>query len=185
MATNSALSLSVSPDQSMLLPNWGTPTRVIRTALDGGGLRADWPAVNTPTGRDNCDSCFAAAGDRLYTADQRSDQFVGISVTTSQIIQRLQASSYVDALLCVWNGLVISGSDDYYSMIDVHVFDGPSGLELTTLNSDGTTYFGHYRDLLHHGLVVSGDGTRLVSAWNGSQQQIASGMYIQSLPTPP
>jgi hypothetical protein len=184
-----AMSFAVSPDQSLLLPHWGTPSRVTLSALDGGGLRSEWPAVDSAFGSDSADSCVAAAGDRLYISHSSNESRVaGVSVATAQLVQSLPTNNrWANSLQCVWNGLLVVGLSDYYGPIDMRVFNGPTGVELATLSSDGTGPGNpnwNYRDLERFGLAVSADGTRVFSAWENSPGIIESGYAIQTLPAP-
>jgi len=179
---SSAVSLAVSPDQSLVVPDFGSVKRLERTALNGGLLLvSDAAGFSTAQGRAG-EACVSAAGDRIYTASGSPYEFPASSVATGEVVQRLPASNYPNSIQCVWNGLVVGGIDGFYAENDVWVYDGPSGANLAQFSSSGTS--GAYRSLVDRGLAVSADGTRVVSAarLNG---QAASQLHFRSLPTPP
>jgi len=179
---SSAVSLAVSPDQSLVVPDFGSVKRLERTALNGGLLLvSDAAGFSTAQGRAG-EACVSAAGDRIYTASGSPYEFPASSVATGEVVQRLPASNYPNSIQCVWNGLVVGGIDGFYAENDVWVYDGPSGANLAQFSSSGTG--GAYRSLVDRGLAVSADGTRVVSAarLNG---QAASQLHFRSLPAPP
>jgi hypothetical protein len=181
MAFN-ASSLTSSPDQSLLVSDYGGVSRLTRTALHGGGLVHAYGVVNVGTaqGREG-EACVSAAGDRIYTASGAPYNFPATSIATGQVIQVLPGDAYPDSIQCVWNGLVIGGIQGYYSDQDIYVYNGVTGVLRGTRSSNGTAT-GAYRDSLPRGLAVSADGTRLMSAWSSSYN--GEGVYFHSLPTP-
>jgi hypothetical protein len=178
-------SIAVSPDQSLIAPQFGEVARIIRThdtAIIERGVAA--PPVNIVQNRGNGQSCFSITGDRLYTASGAPYNFPAISIATSQVIQTLPGSNYPDAIQCVWNGLVVGGIDGYYNPVDIFVYEGATGVSLGQLSSNGSSMA--YRDLSSRGLAVSADGTIVISAWASSPGSVAgAGIYFQSLPAPP
>lgn len=175
-----AVSLAVSPDQSLVVTDFGSVKRLERSALNGGALRvSDAISAGTVQGRAG-EACISAAGDRVYTASGFPYEFPATSLATGEVVQRLPGSNYPNAIQCVWNGLVVGGIDGFYAATDIWVYDGPSGDALAELSS--STAAG-YRSLIDRGLVVSADGTRLVSAARQSGLATAQ-LYFQSLPSP-
>jgi hypothetical protein len=182
---SSVLGLTSSPDQSLLATQDGITAGIVRSALAGGSLviQPNPVIVSTAQGRSG-EACFSASGDRIYTASGYPYDFPATSVATSQVIQTLAGVAYPDSMQCVWNGLVIGGADGYYSTDDIFVYYGPTGVSLGQFSSNGSATA--YRDLLNRGMAVSADGTRLISAWNGSPVNLsAAGVYFQTLPPPP
>jgi len=179
-----ALSFAASPDQSLIATQVGIANRIRRSALNGGSLITEAGVVAPPAGivqnPNNGQSCFSTTGDRIYTASGAPYNFPATSVATSQVIQTLPGNSYPDAILCVWNGLVIGGIDGYYDPTDIFIYQGSSATPLGQLSSDGTS--SAYRDLQSRGMVVSADGTMLLTSW---ASLAGPGIYFQSLPAPP
>ena len=163
----SALALTKSYDQSMLATESGANCGISRSALNGGILvMRSGIVVGTAQGSPG-EACFSASADRIYTASGYPYDFPATSLSTGQVIQTLPGTNYPNSMQCVWNGLVIGGVDGYYASDDIFVYDGPSGVSLAQLSSNGQP--GAYRDLEGRGMAVSADGTRLMSAWGGSQ----------------
>src|SRR6202011_3830741 len=80
-------SLAVSPDQSLMAPQFGDVVRIVRTAdavVIQRGVAT--PPVNTVENRGNGQSCFSITGDRLYTASGAPSDFPATSIATSQVI---------------------------------------------------------------------------------------------------
>lgn len=180
LASN-AVSLAVSPDQSLVVADFGTVKRIVRSALNGGTLLVDDGAgFSTAQGKAG-EACVAAAGDRIYSASGYPYEFPASSVATGAVVQQLPASNYPNSIQCVWNGLVVGGIDGYYAATDIWVYDGPSGAALAQLSSSVAT---GYRSLVDRGLAVSADGTRLVSAALQAGQPVSQ-LYFQPLPSPP
>lgn len=176
-----AASLAISPDQSLVAPDFGSVKRLERSALNGGTLLVtDGAGFGTAQGRAG-EACVSAAGDRIYSASGAPYDFPASSVATGQVVQRLPGNAYPNSIQCVWNGLVVGGIDGYYSSADVWVYYGPSGAELAQLSSSAAT---GYRSLIDRGLAVSADGTRLVSVARPNGQS-TSQLYFQALPAPP
>jgi hypothetical protein len=178
-----ALGLTRSFDQTMLATESGANFHIVRSALNGGTLvvRAG-VGVSTAEGRAG-ESCFSVSGDRIYTASGYPYNFPATSLSSGLIIQTLPGTNYPNSIQCVWNGLVIGGVDGYYATNDIFVYDGPSGVGLAQMSSNGKP--GAYRDLEDRGMAVSADGTRLVSAWLGSPGGTPMGVHFASLPAPP
>ncbi len=184
IAARVAMSLASSPDQSLLIPHYGSPTRITITALNGGGLVSESSVVTVGTaqGRDG-EACMSAAGDRIYTASGAPYEFPATSVETGEVIQILPGTNYPNSMQCVWNGLVIGGVSGYYADQDIFIYNGPTGVARGTRSSDGVNT-GAYRYLLERGLAVSADGTRLVSLWSGPSYGTTEGAYFHELPEP-
>jgi hypothetical protein len=179
---SSAVSLAVSPDQALVIPDFGAVKRLERSALYGGQLRvSDAAGFTTAQGRAG-EACISAAGDRIYTASGSPYEFPASSVATGEVVQRLPASNYPNSIQCVWNGLVVGGIDGFYAEHDVWVYDGPSGTNLGQFSSTGAS--GAYRSLIDRGLAVSADGTRIVAAARPNGQAVSQ-LYFRSLPAPP
>jgi hypothetical protein len=184
-AFTSVLGLTSSPDQSLVATQDGITAGLVRSALAGGSLviRPNPVIVSTAQGRQG-EACFSASGDRIYTASGAPYDFPATSVATSQVIQTLAGTNYPNSMQCVWNGLVIGGVDGYYAPDDIFIYDGPTGVSLGQVSSNGSTTA--YRDLLDRGMAVSADGTRMMSAWVGSPGSASTlGVYFQTLPAPP
>jgi hypothetical protein len=176
---------AVSPDQTLLAGVIGYASRIVRSALNGGSLVITRNVLtpNTAIGADG-QSCFSANGDRIYTAAGYPYDFPATSVTTGQLVQTLPGTNYPDSMVCVWNGIVIGGVDGFYATGgDIFVYYGPTGVSLGMLSSFGTTPGNH--DLLARGLVVSADGTRIISTWANNPTSLPGGVNFQSLPPPP
>jgi hypothetical protein len=179
LIASAALSLAVSPDQSLVVPDFGSVKRLERSALNGGSLLvSDRIGAATVQGREG-EACISAAGDRVYTASGGVYEFPATSLDTGEIVQRLPGSAYPNSVQCVWNGLVVGGIDGFYDATDIWVYDGPTGANLAELSSSVAT---GYRSLIDRGLAVSADGTRLVSAARQSGISTAQ-LYFQTLPS--
>jgi hypothetical protein len=179
----SAVGLTKSFDQTLLATEGGYDFHVMRSALNGGTLiMRHGVDVNTAQGRAG-ESCFSVSGDRIYTASGYPYNFPATSLTSGLVIQTLPGTAYPNSIQCVWNGLVIGGVDGYYESNDIFVYDGPSGVALAQMSSNGQPSLN--RDLENRGLAVSADGTRLVSAWLGSPGGTPVGVHFASLPAPP
>lgn len=185
MVAKNAYSLMSSTDQSLLVPHFGSATRVIRTALNGGGLlvKSSAVSVGTAQGREG-EACISAAGDRIYTASGAPYNFPATSTTAGAgVIQVLPGTAYPNAVRCVWNGLVIGGADAYYEDQDIFIYNGATGLAIATRSSNGDDV-GGYRSLNIRGMAVSADGTRLISLWRGPSYGSTAGTYFHDLPAP-
>jgi BACON domain-containing protein len=176
-------SLDHSADQSLVTPDFGSISRFTRTALRGGGLEIH--TLISVAAQDNTESCFNAAGDRVYTpyASGLPHTLAGSSVTTGQIEQQLPAGIWPTSLRCPWNGLIIGGSEypDNITQDDIYVFYGPTGVSRGNLRAAVGGVYGVR--LRRRGLEVSADGTRLIALYGGFNND-ADGVTIQSLPTP-
>lgn len=180
-SASNAVSLAVSPDQSLVVSDFGTVQRFERTALDGGALLVDdGVGFSTVQGKPG-EACVAAAGDRIYSASGYPYEFPASSVATGVVVQQLPGSNYPNSIQCVWNGLVVGGIDGYYASTDIWVYYGPTGAALAQLSSSVSA---GYRSLIDRGLAVSADGTRLVSAAREAGQSVTQ-LYFQALPPPP
>jgi hypothetical protein len=178
------LGIASSPDQSLLATQDGITASLVRSALASGPLIIQVNPVNVTTAQGRSgEACFSATGDRIYTASGFPYNFPATSVVSSQVIQTLPGTSYPNAMQCVWNGIVIGGADSFNSADDIFIYYGPSGASLAEASSNGTTTGAGNRDLLNRGMVVSADGTRLISGWNTSGDFLM-GVYFQTLPQP-
>jgi hypothetical protein len=177
----SAVSLAVSPDQSLVVPDFGSVKRLEWSALNGGSLVvSDGTSVGTVSGREG-EACVSADGGRVYTASGGVYEFPATSLATGLVVQRLPGSNYPNSIQCVWNGLVVGGIDGFYAATDIWAYYGPTGANLAELSSSPSA---GYRSLIDRGLAVSADGTRLVSAARESGSPV-SRLYFQTLPSPP
>lgn len=188
-----AESFAVSPDQSLIAPQYGDVSRIIRL-VNAAVVQNDVLTlpIGTVENSDNGQACFSTSGDRIYTASGASGSasgtpyvFNATSIATGQVIQILPGAAYPDAIQCVWNGLVVGGLDDYYDPTDIYVYNGSTGAALGQLSSNGAVVPLAARSLLSRGLAVSADGTIVVSAFavNGQlSSSVATGVYFQTLP---
>lgn len=176
-----AVSLAVSPDQSLVVPDFGSVKRLEWSALNGGSLRvSDGTSVGTAAGRAG-EACVSADGGLVYTASGFPYEFPATSLATGEVVQRLPASNYPNSIQCVWNGLVVGGIDGFYAEKDIWAYEGPTGVNLAQFSSSPSA---GYRSLVDRGLAVSADGTRLVSAARESGGPVSQ-LYFQTLPSPP
>lgn len=174
-SASNAVSLAVSPDQSLVVTDFGDVKRLERSALAGGSLRVtDGPAVTTAQGRAG-EACVSAGGDRVYTASGFPYNFPATDLGSGQVVQVLPASAYPNAIQCAWNGLVVGGIDGFYDATDIWAYYGPTGANLAQLSSSPAN---GSRSLIDRGLAVSADGARLVSVASAQ-------VFFQSLPAPP
>lgn len=93
----------------------------------------------------------------------------------------LPGEAYPNAISCVWNGLVVGGSDAYYDAKDVFVYYGPTAVQLALLDSASES---SGRALVTGQLAVSADGTRMVTIVSTNAAS-GSELRFQSLPAPP
>lgn len=178
-----AVSLAASPDNSRVVTDGGTIFSLYRSALNGGQFNVGL-LFNTGTteGRSG-QACISADGQTVYTASGAPYDFPGTSIATHLTTQVLPGEAYPEAVVCVWNGLVVGGADAYYDPTDVYVYYGPSGASLAVLDSSSQS---GYRDLLLRGVAVSADGTRMVTAVAANALgNPGSELRFQSLPVPP
>ena len=183
MAQVFATSFSVTPsfDSQYLVDHGGSVIRMRRTALSGGritGLYLFNPG--TAQGREG-QACISSDNQYVYTASGYPYDFRGTSLATQQLARILPGTNYPNAILCLWNGVIVGGVDGYYYSEDVWIYDGPSGLELARRSSTGGTNAN--RSLLDRGMAASADATRLITqapALFISSQ--ASELRFQSLP---
>lgn len=138
----------------------GTVYGIVRSALNGGEL--DFGEVfNTGTTQGaEGQSCISADGQTVYTASGYPYNFYGTSLATKLGTQALPAEAYPNSVSCVWNGLIVGGTDAYYNATDVYVYYGPTGVQLALLDSSSLT---NDRALTARGLAISADGTRMVT----------------------
>lgn len=173
----SIASLMASADGTLVVDESGTVHRVGRSASEATVERLF--NAGTAQGRLG-QACLSADGTTVYTASGYPYNFPGVSFLTQQTVQVLPGSSYPSSVVCAWNNLIIGGIDGYYDATDIWVYDGPSGVELAKLSSAVAT---SYRTLVHRGLAVSGDGSRLISLSVDSNH--VQRARFQSLPTAP
>jgi hypothetical protein len=182
-SVSSAVSLAASPDNSKLVTDGGSVFSLFRSALNGGQFNVGL-LFNTGTagGRDG-QACISADGQTVYTASGAPYDFPGTSISTHLSTQVLPGEAYPDAVVCVWNGIVIGGADAYYDPTDVYVYYGPTGASLAVLDSSSQS---NYRDLLLRGVAVSADGTRMVTLVSTTALgNPGSEIRFQTLPVPP
>jgi hypothetical protein len=155
---------------------------VKRTALNGGGLIFNHVAYGEVSGADG-QGCVSADATMAYFASGGIYNFPGISIASGTKTQVLPGAAYPDAVLCLWNGIVVGGTDSYYAATDVWVYDGPTGTQLAGKSSSvGKT---SYRALLTRGLAASADATRIVTLVGLGGYMAPAEIDFQTLPPPP
>jgi hypothetical protein len=155
-----SVSLTSSVDSSYLVNDAGTIYRMRRTALSGGNITAQYVLDPGTAGGRAGQACISADNEYVYTASGAPYDFRGTSIATGQLARVLPGTNYPNAMLCLWNGVLIGGVDGYYYENDIFIYDGPSGQELGQLSSSGPTT---NRSLMERGLAASADATRLIS----------------------
>ena len=93
----------------------------------------------------------------------------------------MQSGSRPWAIACVWNGLIVGGTDVSYGSTDVFVY-GPTGTQLAVLESSAQGQ--GYHDLLARDLAVSADGTRMITIVGLGSSRQGSEVRFQTLPPP-
>lgn len=176
-----AQSLATSPDSAYVAADFGSVDKVKRTALAGGGLVVS-DAFNGPVSGADGQACISGDGQMAYFASGGIYQFPGVSVVTHTQTQVLPGAAYPNSVICLWNGMVIGGTDSYYDATDVWIYDGPTGRELARRSSSSKA---SYRALLDRGLAASADGTRLVTLVGLGGYFTPGEVRFQTLPTPP
>lgn len=177
-----AFSFAVSPDQSLLAPDFGTLYRVKRSSLNGGGVSAAFFADAPTEAGAQGQACIARDGDRVYSASGGVYNFPGYSLSAAAVVQVLPGSFYPNAILCLWNGIVIGGTSQSPAPVDVWVYDGPSGTQLGLLSSAQET---NILGLVPRGMAVSADGGSLVTlTLSNPGADLAAEIYFQPLPAP-
>jgi hypothetical protein len=181
-------SFTASPDQTLLSHEQGGAFLVARTALNGGGLVLDPNYFQFPLESYSRESCFSPDGAILYTGAHDVGPYIvaGVDVVTRQVVKRLPAEWWGNALQCSWNGLIVGAQGPGAGLFDLMVYDGPSAATLAQRNSDLSP--GPYtpnRLILDRGLAISGDGTRLLSAYLTTSSYFPVGIGMQTLPPPP
>jgi hypothetical protein len=180
----SAVSLAASPDSSKIVTDSGNVLSILRSALGGGQLNVtSLFGTGTAQGASG-QACISADGQTVYTASGAPYDFPGTSMSTHLPVQTLPGQPYPNAMVCLWNGVVIGGTNGYYSPTDVFVYNGATGTQLGVL--DSSTLTGGYRSLLPRGLAVSADGTQLVTlVLQGSVPVGNPGNEVRFQPLPP
>jgi hypothetical protein len=179
----SAVTLAASPDNSKLVTDEGNVYSIVRSALNGGELNV---ALLFDTGTTQGlagQACISPDGLTAYTANGIPTNFIGTSLATRQVTQTLTGQQYPDAIACVWNGLIVGGTDVNYGSTDVFVYYGPTGAQLAVMESSSQGLGDH--DLLGRGLAVSADGTRMITVVGLGSSRQGSEMRFQTLPVPP
>jgi hypothetical protein len=152
------------------------------SALNGGSLAFARVATGDVYGADG-QGCVNSAGAVAYFASGGIYGFTRVSLTGVPGAD-LTALAWPDAIVCPWNGLVIGGRDSSFEgPPDVYVYDGATGAPVSQMAASPDDATGRHI-LQARGLLVSADGTRLISlVYDLSQypQQVA----LQTLPTPP
>jgi hypothetical protein len=176
------VSLAGSPDSSKIVTDPGHVFSIVRSAVGGGQLLitslfgSDYPPGSAGQ------ACISADGQTVYTASGFPNNFPGISITTQLQTQTLPAQPYPNSIECVWNGVIVGGTDGYTAATDVFVYNGPTGAQLALLASSAT---GH-RDLVARGMAVSADATRLVTVVSPNLRGTTGDeLRFQGLPAPP
>jgi len=176
-----------SPDQTLLAHEQGGASRLERTALNGGGIIVEPSYFSITQETYSRESCFSPDGDILYTGahDMGPYMVAGVSIATRELVKRLPAEWWGNALQCSWNGLILGAQGSSSALFDITIYDGPSGVLLGQRNSDlsdGMLY--PNRNILDRGMSISADGTRLLSVFT-TQASLSWGISLQSLPPPP
>jgi len=149
------------------------------TALNGGRLVAEHLFATGYEQRGH-QGCVSANGETAYTA---AGGIRGLDMVSGEVTQMLpMASGYPDAMLCLWNGVIIGGVDAYYESSDIFIYDGPSGFLLEARSSAVAR---SYRSLLPLGLAASADATRLISLSGTCCHDSSDEVRFQSLPAAP
>jgi hypothetical protein len=177
-----ALSMAHSPDQRLVAPHFGSVSRFARTALRGGGLEVELLNLGV-LASDSGETCFNEAGDRIYATywGGNPNYLPATSLTTGQVVQQLPAPLYPSSIRCVWNGLIVGGSQSPLSGDDVVTYNGTTGVSRGSLAaSTGAVY---QQTLLRRGFDVSADGSRLISLYGGYAESLSTGVSMQTLPT--
>lgn len=178
-----SMSLEPSREGRYLVTHWGGVYEATRSALNGGQLNvSDLFSTGTTQGREG-QACIRADSEMVYTASGAPYEFPGVSFATRQVAQILPGTNYPNAILCLWNGVVIGGVDGYYASADVWIYDGLSGQELARRSSSTQT---DYRSLVERGMAASADATRLVTLTRSSPGlNQAQEVRFQSIPGAP
>jgi hypothetical protein len=161
--------LSGAEDPSWIVDQDGLVFKLRYTALDGGEMTS--PIMFTPLRiKDAPDgsyravqSCVNADSTMVYTAAPDSADFLGVSLKSAKVEQNLIGLQSGRSMLCGWNGLIIGGADTFEedrSAADIFVFNGKSGALLTNFRSSPIHSEARMR---HGGMVLSADGTQLIS----------------------
>ncbi|MGH8181885.1 MAG: hypothetical protein ACRETR_13010 [Steroidobacteraceae bacterium] len=177
----SAVSLATSPDNSKLVTDQGNVFSIVRSALNGGELSVAL-LFNTGTTQGLAgQACISGDGQTAYTASGMPPpyNFLGTSLTTHTVTQTLAGQQFPDAIACVWNGLIVGGTEVNYGSTDVFVY-GPTGAPLAVMES--SSHGLDYHDLPPRSLAVSADGTRLIT-WVTSASYLPE-VRFQTLPPP-
>jgi hypothetical protein len=176
------VSLAGSPDGSKIVTDPGHVFSIARSALGGGQLLVtslfgtDYPPGSTGQ------ACISADGQTVYMASGSPNDLPGISIATLLQIQTLPAQPYPNSIACVWNGVIVGGTDGYTAATDIFVYNGPTGAQLALLASSAT---GH-RDLAARGMAVSADATRLITVISQTPRgTVGNELRFQALPAPP
>lgn len=182
----SAVSLETSPDNSKLITDQGNVYNIVRSALNGGELNVALIFNTGTTPGTAGQACISADGLMAYTASGMNGtaspyDFLGTSLATHQVTQTLHGQEIPDAIACVWNGLIVGGTDVSYGSTDVFVY-GPTGTQLAVLESSAQGQ--GYHDLLARDLAVSADGTRMITIVGLGSSRQGSEVRFQTLPPP-
>ena len=181
-----ALSLAASPDQSMLIDSSGTVYSIARSELNGGKFYVAllFQATIVDPEAHVGQTCISDDGQTAYGASGAPYEFQSVSLATRLAAPALPGKPYPNAIVCVWNGLVVGGMDDGIDSTDVYVYYGPTAALLAMMDSSAVTT--GPRELLDRGLAVSADGTRLVTLVSTNPtSNIGAELRFQSLPAPP
>ncbi len=181
-----ARALDHSPNQGLVSPDFGSISSFRRTALRGGGIEIQY--VGDADSGEGYEGCFNAAGTRFYGPynDGNPHSIGATSLASGQIVQQLPAGLWPSSVKCVWNELVIGGTEytNYSTPAgDIFVYNGISGVSRANLNAAVTGQYGVHP--IRRGLEVSADGTRIIAIYGGSVAVgDGEGISLQSLPTP-
>lgn len=176
------VSLEASPDDSKLIDSSDYVISLVRSALNGGELEAKMLFGVGMGGGAPGQACFNADGQTAYTANGYPYSFYGTALASDAVTQVLPGQAYPDAITCVWNGLIVGGTNAYYNATDVFVYNGSTGAQVALLDSSSAS---DYRSLVPRGLAVSADGTRMVTIVSTTPPYTqGSELRFQSLPAP-
>jgi hypothetical protein len=172
-----AYSLAASSDQRFVVTDFGSVYKLTRSSLNGGSFKGELVfSTSTVEGRQG-QACISADGRKVYTASGAPYYFPGVDFTSHQVTQILPGTAYPNSVLCLWNGVVIGGTDSYYDAADVWIYDGTTGVELARRSSASAA---SYRSLLDRGMSASGDATRLITISTGNS--VSGEIRFQSIP---
>ncbi|MFC4309173.1 hypothetical protein ACFPN2_08785 [Steroidobacter flavus] len=174
-------SMAVSMDSTMLIDSDTIVNRMRYSALSGGSLRLT-SRNQLAYGQGGAgQACITPDLQTVYTANSAPPYFQGNDIATGQIARILPGYYYPNSVLCLWNGVIVGGINGFGELVDVWVYDGPSGQELAQLSSGWNT---PSRRLRVRGMAASADATRLITLTRAdpSPPYQAEEVRFQSIP---